>query len=56
MPVLHLDDALIVVDKPAGLLAVPGRGADKADCVAARVQRHAPDALVVHRLDMDTSG
>ncbi|WP_231960337.1 RluA family pseudouridine synthase [Tepidimonas fonticaldi] len=56
IPVLHLDDALIVVDKPAGLLAVPGRGADKADCVAARVQRHAPDTLVVHRLDMDTSG
>lgn len=56
IPVLHLDDALIVVAKPAGLLAVPGRGADKADCVAARVQRHAPDALVVHRLDMDTSG
>ncbi|MDM7457552.1 MAG: RluA family pseudouridine synthase [Tepidimonas sp.] len=56
IPILHLDDALIVVDKPAGLLAVPGRGADKADCVAARVQRHAPDALIVHRLDMDTSG
>lgn len=56
LPILHVDDALIVVDKPAGLLAVPGRGADKADCVAARVQRHAPDALVVHRLDMDTSG
>ena len=56
IPILHLDDALIVIDKPAGLLAVPGRGADKADCVAARVQRHVPDALVVHRLDMDTSG
>jgi len=53
---VHLDDSLIVVDKPAGLLAVPGRGADKADCVSARLQAVYPDALVVHRLDMATSG
>lgn len=53
---LHLDDALIVVDKPAGLLAVPGRGPEKADCAAARVQARWPGALVVHRLDMATSG
>ena len=53
---LHIDDALVVVDKPAGLLSVPGRGPDKADCLAARVQAEFPDALVVHRLDMDTSG
>jgi tRNA pseudouridine32 synthase / 23S rRNA pseudouridine746 synthase len=50
------DDSLIVVDKPAGLLAVPGRGDDKRDCVAARVQARWSDALVVHRLDMATSG
>jgi tRNA pseudouridine32 synthase/23S rRNA pseudouridine746 synthase len=50
------DESLIVVDKPAGLLAVPGRGDDKQDCVARRVQMHWPDALVVHRLDMATSG
>jgi len=56
MEVLHHDDALIVVDKPAGLLAVPGRGADKQDCLAARVQARWPDARVVHRLDMATSG
>lgn len=55
-PPLHVDDSLVVVDKPAGLLSVPGRGADKQDCVAARVQRVFPDALVVHRLDMATSG
>lgn len=55
-PPLHVDDWLVVVDKPAGLLSVPGRGADKQDCVAARVQRTFPDALVVHRLDMATSG
>lgn len=54
--ILHADDHLIAIDKPAGLLAVPGRGADKADCAAARVQALYPDALVVHRLDMATSG
>ena len=54
--VLHADDALIVVDKPAGLLCVPGRGPQGADCLARRVQAHWPDALVVHRLDMATSG
>lgn len=52
----HCDDALLVVNKPAGLLAVPGRGEDKQDCLSARVQQKFPDALVVHRLDMSTSG
>ena len=56
-PVLvHADDWLLVVDKPSGLLSVPGRGADKQDCLSARVQALYPDALVVHRLDMATSG
>jgi tRNA pseudouridine32 synthase/23S rRNA pseudouridine746 synthase len=54
--VLHADDALLVFDKPAGLLSVPGRGEDKQDCLSARAQRAYPDALVVHRLDMATSG
>ncbi len=53
---LYIDDSLLVVDKPSGLLAVPGRGADKQDCLSARVQTHYPDALIVHRLDMATSG
>jgi tRNA pseudouridine32 synthase/23S rRNA pseudouridine746 synthase len=53
---LHVDDALLVAEKPAGLLAVPGRGPDKQDCLSARIQRHYPDALIVHRLDRDTSG
>ena len=53
---LHADAALLVLDKPAGLLAVPGRGADKQDCLSARVQQQFADALVVHRLDMATSG
>lgn len=56
LAVLHIDDALIAIDKPAGLLSVPGRGADKADCAVARVQRQCPDAQTVHRLDMATSG
>ncbi|MEO8023030.1 pseudouridine synthase [Polaromonas sp.] len=53
---IHADAALLVLDKPAGLLAVPGRGDDKQDCLSARVQAVYPDALVVHRLDMATSG
>ena len=53
---VYVDDTLLVVDKPGGLLAVPGRGADKQDCLAARVQARYPDALIVHRLDMATSG
>jgi tRNA pseudouridine32 synthase/23S rRNA pseudouridine746 synthase len=50
------DEALVVIDKPAGLLAVPGRGDHKQDCAALRVQARWPDACVVHRLDMATSG
>ena len=53
---LYADDTLLVVDKPSGLLAVPGRGTDKQDCLSARVQARYPDALIVHRLDMATSG
>ena len=55
-PALYRDEALLVVDKPSGLLAVPGRGPLKQDCLAARVQRAWPDARVVHRLDEATSG
>jgi tRNA pseudouridine32 synthase/23S rRNA pseudouridine746 synthase len=54
--VVHADAHCIVADKPAGLLCVPGRGEDKQDCLSARVQALYPDALVVHRLDMATSG
>ncbi len=50
------DGSLLVAQKPAGMLAVPGRGEDKQDCVASRVQAEFPDALIVHRLDMATSG
>ena len=54
--VLHVDDACIVVEKPSGLLSVPGRGAHLQDCLATRAQAMFADALVVHRLDMATSG
>lgn len=54
--VVYADESLLVVGKPAGLLAVPGRGEDKQDCLSRRVQALYPDALVVHRLDMATSG
>lgn len=53
---LHVDTSLLVFDKPAGLLCVPGRGPDKQDCLSARAERQWPDAKVVHRLDMATSG
>lgn len=56
LTVLYADEALLVLDKPAGLLSVPGRGEGKQDCLSARAQAQYPDALVVHRLDMGTSG
>lgn len=53
---IHVDDDLIVIDKPSGLLSVPGRGEDRADCAIARLRADFPDVLLVHRLDLDTSG
>ncbi len=56
LAVIHHDDHLIVLDKPSGLLSVPGKGEALADCLEARVQARYPQALTVHRLDRDTSG
>lgn len=56
LDVLYLDDDLIVTNKPAGLLSVPGRDTDKQDCQIQRVQDRFPTARIVHRLDMATSG
>ena len=56
LSVLHEDAEVLLVDKPAGLLSVPGKGPDLADCLLSRVQDAFPDALLVHRLDRDTSG
>ncbi len=54
--VLHEDAEVLLVDKPSGLLSVPGKGAHLADCLISRVQAAFPQALLVHRLDRDTSG
>src|SRR4051812_12386268 len=56
LDILHLSEQLVVVNKPSGLLSVPGRGAGKEDCLSRRVQAEFSDALIVHRLDMGTSG
>ncbi|MCT2540915.1 pseudouridine synthase [Sedimentimonas flavescens] len=54
--VLHADHEILVVDKPAGLLSVPGKGENRADCLINRLRTAFPTILLVHRLDMDTSG
>lgn len=56
LEIIHSDGSFLAVNKPTGLLSVPGRGADKQDCLFRRVLAEFPDALMVHRLDMDTSG
>ena len=56
LPVIYVDDAMVVLNKPAGLLTVPGRGEAKQDCLSKRTQDVYPEALIVHRLDRDTSG
>ena len=56
LDVLHADHQVLIANKPAGLLSVPGKGPHLADCLLARVQRAYPEALLVHRLDRDTSG
>jgi len=56
LAVLHADHEVVLVDKPAGLLSVPGKGPHLADCLMARVRAAYPTALLVHRLDRDTSG
>jgi len=56
LEIIYRDNFLLAVSKPPGLLSVPGRGEDKADSLASRVQTEYADALVAHRLDRDTSG
>ncbi|WP_445359191.1 pseudouridine synthase [Microbulbifer sp. ANSA005] len=53
---VYEDSYLLVMDKPSGLLSVPGRDPANRDSLASRVQERYPEALTVHRLDMDTSG
>ncbi len=56
LEIIFQDESFLAVNKPTGLLSVPGRGADKQDCCYSRVLEQFPGALMVHRLDMDTSG
>ncbi len=56
LDVLHEDHEILVVNKPQGLLSVPGKGEHLADCLLTRLQEAFPTALLVHRLDRDTSG
>jgi tRNA pseudouridine32 synthase / 23S rRNA pseudouridine746 synthase len=56
LTVLHVDDDLLVVNKPSGLLSVPGKAAEHSDCTEARASDSFPTSRIVHRLDMDTSG
>ena len=56
LDIIHADHELISVNKPSGLLSVPGKGEHLADCLITRVQAAFPGALLVHRLDRDTSG
>lgn len=54
--IIHADHEILVVDKQAGLLSVPGRGDERSDCLIARLRGAFPTVLLVHRLDLDTSG
>ncbi len=57
--IIYMDSSIVVVVKPEGLLSVPGKGADKQDCLANRIRDMFPGCIpqpAVHRLDMDTSG
>ena len=54
--VIYQDDTILVVDKPAGLLSVPGKLEGRKDCLEARLRATFWDSLLVHRLDCDTSG
>ncbi len=59
VPIIFSNDQFVVINKPSGMLSVPGKGEDKADCAVSRIRAMFPAAtgpLVIHRLDMDTSG
>lgn len=56
LDILYLDNDLLIANKPAGLLCVPGKGPDKQDCLYNRALKFNPNARVAHRLDQGTSG
>jgi len=56
LSVIYRDDDLLVLDKPSGLLTVPGKAPEHGDCLEKRARETCPQSRIVHRLDMDTSG
>jgi tRNA pseudouridine32 synthase/23S rRNA pseudouridine746 synthase len=56
LDILYEDEHIIVMNKPSGLLSVPGKALEHADSIAWRVRQRCPEAGSVHRLDMSTSG
>ncbi|XPV76646.1 MAG: RluA family pseudouridine synthase [Desulfovibrio sp.] len=59
LDILYSDTKIVVVNKPSGLLSVPGKGPENQDCIVSRVRAMFPESRkypAVHRLDMDTSG
>lgn len=54
--IIYYDNDIIIVDKPSGLLSVPGKAEDNKDCVELRAQNSFKDARIVHRIDLSTSG
>jgi tRNA pseudouridine32 synthase/23S rRNA pseudouridine746 synthase len=56
LDILYQDNDLLILNKPAGLLTVPGKGPEKQDCLINRALKLNPNARVVHRLDQGTSG
>lgn len=56
LSVLHVDADILILSKPSGLLSVPGRRPELADCLEARARARFPGALTAHRLDLETSG
>ncbi|MCW9012887.1 MAG: pseudouridine synthase [Gammaproteobacteria bacterium] len=56
LEILYQDNFMLALNKPGGLLSVPGRGIEKQDSLSYRAQQEFPGALIVHRLDMPTSG
>ncbi len=56
LDVVYNDDDILILNKPSGLLSVPGKGEALEDCLEKRAREKFPGALTVHRLDMDTSG
>lgn len=56
LSIFHIDDDILITSKPAGLLSVPGKAAEHSDCLESRINAIHPQARIVHRLDMATSG